>query len=97
MPKPVSTELPDSYVSPDPKLEKRSRRNFAPEYKLKVIGLADACAHGELGPLLRREGLYNGQLKQWREELATHGIEGFPVCQPDLGHYPSELISFSGS
>ncbi len=82
MPKPVSTDLPDSNVSPDPKLEKRSRRVFPAEYKLKIIALADACAHGELGPLLRREGLYNGQLKQWREELATRGIEGLAKSQP---------------
>ena len=79
MPKPVSDDLPDSKVSPDPKLEKRTRRNFSPEYKLKIIGLANAC---ELGPLLRRERLYNGQLKQWREELATGGIEGLSKTQP---------------
>ena len=82
MPKPAYTDLPDSHVSPDPKLERRSRRNFSPEYKIKIIGLADACSHGELGPLLRREGLYNGQLKQWREELATHGVEGLAKTQP---------------
>ena len=82
MPKPVSDDLPDSKVSPDPKLEKRTRRNFSPEYKLKIIGLADACEHGELGPLLRREGLYNGQLKQWREEFAAGGIEGLSKTQP---------------
>ena len=64
MPKPVSEDLPDSKVTPDPKLEKRGRREFPPEYKLKIIAQADACAHGELGPLLRKEGLYNGQLKQ---------------------------------
>ena len=80
MPKP--TDLPDTKVSPNPKLEKRSRRIFQPEYKLKIIALADGCAHGELGPLLRREGLYSGQLKQWREELASHGVEGLAKSQP---------------
>lgn len=82
MPKPVPTDLPDTNVTPDPKLEKRSRRLFTPDYKLKIIAQADACAHGELGPLLRREGLYSGQLKQWREELATHGVEGLSKSQP---------------
>jgi len=82
MPKPVSTDLPDSKVSPDPKLEKRGRRIFTPEYKIKIIGLADDCAHGELGPLLRREGLYNGQLKQWREELAAGGVEALSKSRP---------------
>jgi transposase-like protein len=82
MPKPISSDLPDSKVSPDPKLEKRSCRIFPPEYKLKIIALADACAHGELGPLLRQEGLYSGQLKQWREEFANHGVEGLAKSQP---------------
>lgn len=82
MPKPVSTELPESKVTPDPKLEKRSRREFPAEYKLKIIAQADACAHGELGPLLRKEGLYNAQLKQWREELKNNGVAGLSKSTP---------------
>lgn len=82
MPKPVSDELPDSKVTPDPKLEKRGRRVFSPEYKLRIIAQADACAHGELGPLLRKEGLYNGQLKQWREELNNDGVAGLSKSAP---------------
>ena len=82
MPKPVSDDLPNSKVTPDPKLEKRGRRDFAPEYKLRIIAQADACAHGELGPLLRKEGLYNGQLKQWREELKNNGIAGLSKSAP---------------
>ena len=82
MPKPVTEELPDSKVTPDPKLEKRGRRNFPPEYKIKIIELADACAHGELGPLLRKEGLYNAQLKQWREELKDNGVAGLSKSAP---------------
>ena len=82
MPKPVSNELPESNVTPDPKLEKRGRREFSPEYKLRIIALADACAHGELGPLLRKEGLYNGQLKQWREELKNGGVAGISKSAP---------------
>lgn len=82
MPKPVTEDLPDSKVTPDPKLEKRGRREFTPEYKHKIIAQADACAHGELGPLLRKEGLYNGQLKQWREEFKNNGIAGLSKSAP---------------
>lgn len=82
MPKPVSNELPESNVTPDPKLEKRGRREFSAEYILKMIALADACAHGGLGPLLHKEGLYNGQLKQWREELNNGGIAGISKSTP---------------
>lgn len=69
MPKPLNNELPESKVDADPVLEKRSRRKHPLSYKLNIIAEADACKHGELGELLRREGLYSGQIKQWREEL----------------------------
>lgn len=75
MPKTRST-LNDSQVTPDPALEKRTRRQFTPEYKLRIIAQADACRHGELGALLRREKLYSNQLADWRREYAQHGVKG---------------------
>ncbi len=80
MPKPSDTV--ETHVKPDPALEKRTRRTFTADYKLKVIALADACQHGELGPLLRREKLYANQLSQWRREFAEHGIEGLKKSAP---------------
>lgn len=74
MPKPP-TELPDHQVTPNPKLEKRTRRHFSTEYKLRILAEADACRHGELGELLRREKLYSSQLTTWRKELAENGVE----------------------
>lgn len=68
MPEPVS-ELPETKVVPSPELERRPRRRFSTEYKLRIIAKADACRHGELGELLRRENLYSSQLAQWRREL----------------------------
>lgn len=67
---------------PDPKLERRSRRRFTTEYKLKIIAEADACARGELGPMLRREGLYSNQLQQWRRELADGGVAKLAKSAP---------------
>lgn len=72
MPKPSSTV--DTQITPDPTLEKRSRRKFSTEYKLKIIQLADACKHGEPGPMLRKEKLYANQPPQWRKEYAEEGI-----------------------
>ena len=71
MPKPQS-ELPDNQVKPAPELEKRTRRRFTTEYKLRIIAEADQCAHGELGVLLPREGLYSSQLQQWRKEVENN-------------------------
>jgi len=82
MPKPVNDELPASQVKADPKLEKRVRRNHPLEYKLKILAEADGCKHGELGQMLRREGLYSGQLKQWREELASGNREKLSKSNP---------------
>ncbi len=84
MPKPV-TELPNNQVKPNPSLEKRTRRKFSAEYKLRIITEADACKHGELGALLRRENLYSNQLAEWRREYAEHGFEGLQKSLPGPG------------
>ena len=81
MPKPQST-LPVTQVTPDPVLEKRTRRQFTPEYKLRIIAQADACKHGELGALLRREKLYSNQLSDWRREFAQNGVKGLSKSAP---------------
>jgi len=47
--------------------EKAERRRFSVEYKRRVLKEADACVRpGELGALLRREGLYSSHLSTWR-------------------------------
>jgi len=76
------SDKPDTQVTPDPKLEKRTRRIFTTEYKLKIIQEADACKHGELGHLLRREKLYSNQLADWRREYADNGLAGLEKSSP---------------
>ena len=53
---------------PDPEVPARAkRRRFTARYKLRILEEADACrVPGEVGALLRREGLYSSQLTQWR-------------------------------
>lgn len=47
--------------------EKPVRRRFSADYKLRILGEADACSEpGQLGELLRREGLYSSHLTTWR-------------------------------
>jgi len=87
MPKPQS-DRPDTQVTPEPALEKRTRRQFKPEYKLRIMAEADACQHGELGALLRREKLYSNQLSAWRREYAQHGVAGLSKSAP--GPAPSK-------
>jgi len=50
-------------------LAKATRRRFSAEYKRKILREADACRQpGELGALLRREGLYSSNLTTWRAQ-----------------------------
>ena len=44
------------------------RRRFTAAYKLRLLQEADQCAPGELGALLRREGLYTSHLTTWRRQ-----------------------------
>jgi transposase len=56
-------------AQPDPEVsDKPKRRRFSAEYKLRVLKEADGCTKpGELGALLRREGLYSSNLTAWRQ------------------------------
>ena len=64
----------------DPEVTERAkRRRFTAEYKLRILRQADACrGDGDIGALLRREGLYSSQLAAWRrrrDELAKAGLK----------------------
>jgi transposase len=73
MPKPPSS--PE--VVPDPRNDRRQRRKFSPEEKLRIVHEAEKCTErGELSGLLRREGLYASHLHHWRAQLEREGIEG---------------------
>lgn len=56
------------YVPPNPEVtEKGTRRRFTAAYKADIVRQAMACREfGEIGALLRREGLYSSQLSKWR-------------------------------
>ena len=57
-------------VPPPVEVQARAtRRGFTADYKLRIVAEADACrAPGEIGALLRREGLYSSLLSTWREQ-----------------------------
>ena len=57
-------------VVPDSEVPARhARRRFTTAYKLDILRRADACGgHGELGQLLRAEGLYSSHLGTWRQQ-----------------------------
>ena len=54
----------------DPEVpEKKPRRKFTAQYKLAILEEADKCTKpGQLGVLLRKEGLYSSNLTTWRQQ-----------------------------
>ncbi len=68
---------------------KATRRRFSAEYKLKILRDADACKKpGDIGALLRREGLYFSNLKTWRKQRRTGELVG--LAQKKRGPAPKE-------
>lgn len=55
---------------PDPEVTPRARRRtFSAAYKARILAEADACTErGQIGALLRREGLYSSHLSNWRRQ-----------------------------
>jgi transposase len=63
---------------PDPEVVvKAQRRRFTAEYKQRILQEADACTHrGEVGALLRREGLYSSHLTTWHHQRQRGEVQG---------------------
>ena len=61
---------------PDPETpEKRERRNFSAAYKLKILAQTDKASEGQIGAILRREGLYSSLLSTWRRQRDEGTLE----------------------
>jgi transposase len=69
-------------VVTDPRLEKRTRRRFSVTEKKRLLAEADTLPHGDKGAWLRRQGLYAGQLSNWRKEMAEHGEASLAARMP---------------
>ena len=64
--------------APDPEVvAKPKRRQFTAEYRLRILEEADRCMQpGEVGRLLRREGLYTSHLAAWRKARRQGSLRG---------------------
>ena len=69
------SDLPGRREAPRPNpevLARAKRRQFTGEYKQKILTQTDAAkGSGEIGAVLRREGLYSSHLTKWRQERAA--------------------------
>ena len=65
-------ELPKTEV-----VAKARRRQYTAEYKLRILREVEACqGSGEIGALLRREGLYSSNLTSWRRQRESGELDG---------------------
>ena len=63
-------QVPDPEVVP-----KAKRRRFTKNYKLRILKQADASTQpGQIGALLRSEGLYSSNLTKWRRQRGFDGL-----------------------
>jgi transposase len=74
----VSMQAPHASLAspaPDPEVAATAkRRQFSSHEKRRILAAADRCTQvGEIGALLRREGIYSSQLATWRKQRA--GLE----------------------
>ena len=66
------TDVPDPEVVP-----KAKRRMFSAKYKLRILEEANSCTEaGQVGALLRREGLYSSHLTTWRRQRDKGVLKG---------------------
>ena len=71
------SSLPDPEVVP-----KAERRRFSADYKRRILQEAAACTQpGEVGALLRREGLYSSHLTTWRQQRRRGELLGLTPAQ----------------
>jgi len=79
----VATRPPGPACSPEGRfptpevLAKPTRRQFTAEYRMQILEEADRCTDpGEIGRLLRREGLYSSHLSNWRKARRQGALSG---------------------
>ncbi|MCB9138932.1 MAG: transposase [Caldilineaceae bacterium] len=73
------TQEPDVQVVP-----KAKRRRFSAEYKRQILSEADRCSEpGQIGALLRREGLYSSHLTTWRRQREQGALGQKRSRKPD--------------
>ncbi len=79
-----TTNMPNPEVIPI-----ASRRQYTAQYKLRILEEADRCTKsGELGALLRREGIYSSYLSRWRQAREQGKLAG--LSNKKRGPKPSD-------
>ena len=79
---------------PDPEVVATAkRRHFSAKEKLRILEEADACEHGEIGALVRREGIYTSYLSRWRRERDRGQLEGLGAKKRGRASRPEKALT----
>jgi transposase len=73
---------------------KAKRRQYAADYKLRILKEIDSCqGNGDIGAVLRREGLYSSMLSKWKEQRDNGALDGLSAQKrgPKLDPQAAEL------
>jgi transposase-like protein len=63
----MTLKMTDPTEQPDPEVTATPRRRVSAKEKLRILEEVDACTEpGEIGALVRREGIYSSYLSRWR-------------------------------
>ena len=67
----VETNVPETEV-----VVKAKRRQYTAEYKLGILKEVESCqGNGDIGAILRREGVYSSMLSKWKEQRENGSLE----------------------
>lgn len=88
----LTASMPSAQPNPEVRA-KSERRQFSAAYKRSIVEQADRCqGAGEIGALLRREGLYSSHLSDWRRALRDKTLQGTKARS--RGPAPNEQAAF---
>lgn len=89
MPSPVTKKIENN---PEV-IERASRRRFTLDYKSQIAAEAEQCSKpGELGALLRREGLHSSTVQRWRHQFRKNTLPSSK--KPSSQRTPSQEIAY---
>ncbi len=79
----MSTTTVEAMVSrPDPEV-RAPNRSYTPKYKLAVLAEIDAAeTRGQIGEIMRREGLYSSLISEWRKQRERGALEAMSGRRP---------------
>lgn len=73
-----------------PRAGRPARRTFTAEYKRRIVAEYDQALAGSKGQVLRREGLYESSIKQWRQQIEAGTLGRVSKRKPRVGLSPEQ-------